>query len=74
MHASGEVTKIQKRLFNCKMELEASRGENSYLVWKQKDNIFVAVNRFNVATFWNTLTGKIIYKKILEGPSRIEHA
>ena len=37
-------------------------------------DIFAAVDRFNIVSFWNTLTGKLIYKKILEGTSRIQDA
>ena len=49
------------------MELEdsKSKSKNGYLVWTQKGNIFAAVDRFNIVYFWNTLTGKLIYKKVL---------
>ena len=50
------------------------KSENNYLVWKQKKNIFAAVDRFNVVTFWNTITGELIYKKLLEGKDRIQDA
>lgn len=53
------------------MELEDSKSKNDYLVWTQKGNIFAAVDRFNIVYFWNTLTGKLIYKKVLEGSARI---
>lgn len=46
--------------------LEDSEKLHDYLAWTQKGHIFVAVNRFNVASFWNSLTGKLIYKKVLE--------
>ena len=36
--------------------------------------MLAAVNRFNVVSFWNTLTGKVIHKKVLEGHAQIEHA
>ena len=38
------------------------------------DNIFAAVDRFNVVSFWNTFTGKLIHKKVLEGTKRIQNA
>ena len=50
------------------------KSENNYLAWNQKGNIFAAVDRFNVVTFWNTLTGLLIYKKLLEGDERIQDA
>ena len=53
------------------MKLEDIKSDDNYLAWKQKDNIFAAVDRFNVVTFWNTLTGELIYKKLLEGEERI---
>ena len=56
------------------MQLEQSGGRNKYLAWQQKGNIFAAVDRFNVVSFWNTLTSKLIYKKMLEGDSRIQDA
>ena len=56
------------------MKLEEPRGENNYLAWSQKGNIFAAVDRFNIVTFWNSLTGKIIYRKALEGSARIQDA
>ena len=36
--------------------------------------MFVAVDRFNVASFWNTLSGKLVFKTILDKNSRIENA
>ena len=74
LHASGEILKVQKHLFNGEVKLEEPRGENNYLAWSQKGNIFAAVDRFNIVTFWNSLTGKIIYRKVLEGPARIQDA
>ena len=56
------------------MELEESKSRNDYLVWTQKGNIFAAVDRFNIVSFWNTLSGKLIYKKVLEGRARIQDA
>ena len=47
---------------------------NDYLAWTQKRHIFAAVNRFNVVSFWHSLTGKLIYKKRLENDSQIENA
>ena len=43
-------------------------------MWQQKGNIFAAVDRFNLVSFWNTHTSKLIYKKVLEGTSRIQDA
>ena len=40
-------------------------GTDNYLAWKQQNHLLAAVDRFNVVTFWNTLTGKLIYKKML---------
>ena len=65
LHASGVVQKIQS--FNGTVQLEDLAGEDNYLVWKQKNHMLAAVDRFNVASFWNTLTGKLIYKKLLVG-------
>ena len=42
--------------------------DDDFIVWKQKDHIVAAVNRFNVVSFWNALTGKLIHKKVLEEP------
>ena len=36
--------------------------------------MFAAVNRFNVVSYWNTFTGKLIYRSRLEGKERIEDA
>ena len=47
--------------------MEDSGDGDDFLVWKQKDNILAAVNRYNVVSFWDTLTGKLIHKKVLEG-------
>ena len=69
VHATGMVQKID--ILDGSMELEDSKSKNDYLVWTQKGNIFAAVDRFNIISFWNTLTGKLIYKKVLEGSSRI---
>ena len=52
--------------------LEEHPGEdNEYLVWKQYENIFAAVSRYNVVTFWNTITGKQIYRAWLQGNDAI---
>ena len=42
--------------------------DNDFLVWKNQDHLLAAVNRFNVVSFWNTLTGKLIHKKVLAKP------
>ena len=36
--------------------------------------MLAAVDRYNVVTFWNTLTGKLIYKKMLKGSAQIADA
>ena len=74
VHASGMIKKIQKLLFLGRIPLEGSRDQKDYLVWKQKGKFFAAVDRFNVVTFWNCLTGRVVFKKVLEGPARIEKA
>ena len=45
-----------------------------YLAWKQVGNIFAAVDQFNVVTFWNSLTGKLIYKAKLDKKNQIKDA
>ena len=74
MHKTGVIQKIEKCLFRGKIPLEGSRDQGEYLVWKQKGNLFAAVDRFNVVSFWNCLTGRLIYKKVLEGAAKIEKA
>ena len=37
-------------------------------------HMLVGIDRFNVASFWNTMTGKLVYKTILNADSRIEDA
>ena len=49
-------------------------GTDNYLAWKQQNHLLAAVDRFNVVTFWNTLTGKLIYKKMLKGRAQIADA
>ena len=68
MHASGRVTQIQKRNFTGRLRLEAADSEEDYIAWRQKGTIFAAVNRFNVVSFWSTLTGRLIYRSVLDGP------
>ena len=46
--------------------MEDSGEEDDFLVWRQKDHLLAAVNRFNVVSFWNTLTGRLIHKAVLE--------
>ena len=36
--------------------------------------MLAAVDRNNIVSFWNTLTGKLIYKKLLEGSAQIAEA
>ena len=36
--------------------------------------MFAAVDRFNVVSFWNTRTGKLIYKAILDQNNQIKDA
>ena len=54
--------------------LEDSDKLNEYLAWTQKGHTFAAVDRFNVVTFWNSLTGKLMHKKVLEKDAQIEDA
>ena len=35
---------------------------DDFLAWSQKGHLLAAVNRFNVVSFWNTLTGQLIHK------------
>ena len=75
VHAAGMIQTIQNNfLFRGRIPLEGSKGQKDYLVWKQKGNLFAAADRYNVVTFWNCLTGRVIYKKVLEGKARIEKA
>ena len=75
VYTSGMIQMIQNNcLFRGKIPLEGSKGQKDYLVWKQKGNLFAAADRYNVVTFWNCLTGRVIYKKVLEGKARIEKA
>ena len=53
---------------------QSSERLNDYLAWTQKGLIFAAVDRYNVVSFWNSLTGKLIYKKVLEKHAQIEDA
>ena len=66
-HASGFVQKILRKPFTGKLQLEETGGSDrdDYLLWKQYRHIMAAVNRFNVASFWNTLTGELIYRKVI---------
>ena len=54
--------------------MEDSGDGDDFLVWSQKGHILAAVNRYNVVSFWNTLTGKLIQMKVLEGDAKIEDA
>ena len=66
MYASGRLRKIQKSLFRGTLQLEDANFGAGYLLWKQENHIFAAVDRFNVIYFWNSITGKLIYKSFLE--------
>ena len=63
LHESGTIQKIQS--FAGKIQLESYGGEENCLVWKQKNHIFAAVDKFNVVSFWNTITGNLIFMKLL---------
>ena len=54
--------------------MEEQGEEDDFLVWRQKDHLLAAVNRFNVASLWNTLTGQLINKKVLEECNQIKDA
>ena len=71
--ASGQAKSIETDLFEGRTELEENE-ENDYLVWKQHQHLLAAVNRFNVVSFWNTLTGRLVHKVRLEGKDRIADA
>ena len=45
-----------------------------FLAWKQKAHVLAAVDRFNVVSFWSTLSGKLIHKQLLDQKSRIPDA
>lgn len=64
LHASGEMQKLQT--FTGTLQLEESGEGDDFLVWTQKGHVLAAVNRFNVVCFWNTLSGKLIGKQVLE--------
>ena len=36
--------------------------------------MLAAVNRYNVVCFWNTLTGRLIHKKVLGEEAKIQDA
>ena len=77
LHASGAAQSIKLSPFAGSIQLEESNvieENNDYLVWKQVENMMVAVNRFNVASFWNTFTGKLVHKKVLEEHEQINDA
>ena len=61
IHASGLVQTIKKDLFEGTRQLD-NFVPNNYLAWKQHGNMFAAVNRFNVVSFWNTMTGKLVHR------------
>ena len=65
LHASGEMHKLLGN-FADTLQLEDSGDDDDFLVWRQQGHILAAVNRFNVVSFWNTLTGKLIDKQVLE--------
>ena len=48
------------------LRLKDPSFENEYLLWKQFNHMLVAVDRFNVASFWNTITGKLVFKTYLD--------
>ena len=67
LHASGSVQKILKLPFTGRLQLEHTGGNrDDYLLWKQYGHILAAINRFNVVSFWNTLTGEHFYNYMLE--------
>ena len=75
LHASGTVDRIPLGSFAGTIELEEfDESTDEYLAWTQRDHIFAAVNRFNVVSYWNTFTGKLIHKKVLESHAQIEDA
>ena len=67
----GTIIKFQN---SARLILEEVDLERNYLAWKQVKNIFMAVDRFNVMSYWNTLTGKLFYREKLEGENRIPEA
>ena len=58
---------LMKYLNSDRLKLEDVDFCNQYLAWKQVKNIFMAVDRFNVVSYWNTLTGKLFHKEKLKG-------
>ena len=65
LHASGEMHKLQA--FAGALPLEEFGEENEeFLVWRQIDHFLAAVSRFNVMSIWDTLTGRLISKTVLE--------
>ena len=70
LHASGDAQRFLKLPFTGKLQLEGSGSEiGDYLLWKQHEHLMAAVNRFNVVSFWNTLTGELFHKKIISQES-----
>ena len=62
-------------LFRGTLQLEDQGLENNkYLIWKQVGHMLAAVDIFNVVSFWNTRTGKLIYKTILSDDKKIQDA
>ena len=63
-----------KYLNSDRLKLQEVDSANFYLTWKQVKNIFLAVDRFNVVSYWNTLTGKLFHREKHEGVNRIPEA
>ena len=72
LHKSATAVKIQS--FDGELRLEDYGVQENYLVWKQWNHFFAAVDIYNIVTFWNTLTGKLIHKKLLPATGQITNA
>ena len=64
LHSSGEMHRF--RTFAGSLQMEDYGEGDDFLAWSQKGHLLAAVNRVNVVFFWNTLTGQLIHKKVLE--------
>ena len=65
LHASGEVHKLPNN-FAGTLQMEDSGEDDDFMVWRQQGCLLAAVNRFNVVCFWDTLTGRLLDKQVLE--------
>ena len=65
---------MQVAPFTGTVQLEQSERKDDFILWKQKDHLLAAVNRYNVVCFWNTVTGRLIHKKLLGERAKLPDA